>query len=237
MWFLISAGSGYAWAGPKAEAGTHREAETSLYLEILLLGGSFCRGSFPASSTDLTTLPPHTPHSTIYQRLSACAVCLKWLQNGTVNWSHTDKEWLKEPMELEMKVLQMSEAVVWKRQRVGLEWNRCVIQAQRMICLLAKKSPPPRRPGPACWSRSSWSCQALKPKLGDYCKTRELLGKGWNRTVSFFHLWDPGLHAGSPSQGRFCGLTLHILLYHFLAALQLGGYSCYISFNIFTPSA
>ena len=166
LWLCLSRTKG--WSRYPQRRGDISLSRDSAFRKELLYG------KLPASSTDLTILPPpphtHTPHSTIYQRLSAlCSVfeMIKW--NSEESGSHTDKEWLKEPMELRWKHYKC-----WRRQCVKeaagrFLSNRCKIQARRMICLLTKKSPPPRRPGPACWSRSSRSWQALKPKLGDYC--------------------------------------------------------------------
>lgn len=75
----------------------------------------FCMGSFqPPALISPFCSPLHTPHSTIYQRLSAlCSVfeMIKW--NSEESGSHTDKEWLKEPMELRWKHYKC-----WRRQCV-----------------------------------------------------------------------------------------------------------------------
>ena len=117
--------------------------------------------------------PPTHPTPPSIRDWVRCAVfeMIKW--NSEESGSHTDKEWLKERMELRWKHFKC-----WRRQSVKeaagrFLSNRCKILAQWMMCLLTKKSPPPRRPGPACWSGNSLSWQALKPKLGDY-RTRHV---------------------------------------------------------------
>lgn len=166
LWSCLSRTKGWS-RHPRRRGDISLSRDSALRKEL-------CVGSFqpPALISPFCSPPTHPTPPSIRDWVR-CAVfeMIKW--NSEESGSHTDKEWLKEWMELRWKHFKC-----WRRQCVKeaagrFLSNRCKILAQWMMCLLTKKSPPPRRPGPACWSGNSPSWQALKPKLGD-CRTRHV---------------------------------------------------------------